>query len=152
VTAVSGTPAGTARTVASARTVRSARRIVSSLLCLLLLLAPFPGCVTKQSVRPDAFDTAAGHDIHVYMKERRMVEFEGGSYRSIDSAGTRYLVGNGVDYRPDSAIVRVPFSGYLPFSAIDRIETHRVDVYSALYVTFFIGLFAVIGFSTHITD
>ena len=130
---------------------RPARRVVAVFLCILLL-APSPGCVTKHSVRPEAFDITGDGDIHVYMKGRRMIEFEGGRYGSVDSGGTRYLVGNGIDYRPDSLDVRVPFSGYLPFPAIDRIETRKVDIYSALYVTLFIGFFAVIGFATDLTD
>lgn len=127
-------------------------RAVTCALVVLALLAGAPGCVTKHSVRPDAFDVAGEADIHVYLKGRRMIEFDGGSYGSVDSVGTRYLYGNGIDYRPDSLDVRVPFSGYLPFSAIDRIETRKVDVYSALYVTLFIGFFAVIGFATDLTD
>ena len=128
-----------------------ARRFVAAVLCLLLL-APSPGCVTKQSVKPEAFDITGNGDIHVYMKGRRMIEFEGGKYGSVDSSGTRYLFGNGIDYRPDSVHVRVPFSGYLPFPVIDRIETRKVDIYSALYVTLFFGFFAVIGFATDLTD
>lgn len=133
-----------------ARSSRTRAALAAAL--YLLLLAAVPGCVTKHSVRPDAFDVAGDADIHVYMKSRRMIEFDGGAYGSVDSAGTRYLYGNGIDYRPDSTDVRIPFSGYLPFSAIDRIETRKVDVYSALYVTLFIGFFAVIGFATDLTD
>jgi hypothetical protein len=81
-----------------------------------------------------------------------MVEFEGGSYRSIDSAGARYLVGNGIEHRPDSAVVKVPFSGRLPFYGIERIETRKVDVISAIYVIGFIGFFAVIGFGTDLNE
>jgi hypothetical protein len=127
------------------------RALPSSLLCALLL-AGAPGCVSKQAIRPDAFDVAGNGDIKVFLRERRMIEFEGGSYGSVDSAGTRYLVGNGIDHRPDSAVVRVPFSGHIPFSAIDRIEKHHTEILSALYVTLFIGIFAVIGFRTNITD
>lgn len=130
---------------------RSARGSLSALLCALILL-PAGGCVSKRAVRPDAFDVAGDGDIEVYLKERRMIEFQGGSYSSVDSAGTRYLVGNGIDHRPDSLVVRVPFSGYIPFPAIDRIETGHTEVYSIIYVTLFIGVFAVLGFTTSITD
>lgn len=127
-------------------------RAALSTVISLLLLAGAPGCVTKHSVKPDALDVGGDSDIHVYLKGRRMIEFDGGSYSSVDSIGTRYLYGNGIDYRPDSTDVRIPFSGYLPFSAIDRIETRKVDFYSALYVSLFIGFFAVIGFATDLTD
>lgn len=140
-----------ARITPSGRGARRWRRAVAALLCAALL-APAQGCVTKHSFRPDTFDTASNSDIRVYMKERRMVEFDGGSYRSLDSAGTRYLEGSGIDNRPDSLVVKVPFAGRIPFAAIDRIETRKVDVYSTLYVTCFIGFFAVIGFGTDITD
>lgn len=133
------------------RLAHSARGPVSAFLCVLLLSGA-PGCVSKHAVRPDAFDVAGNGDIKVYLKARRMIEFEGGSYGSVDSAGTRYLVGNGIDHRPDSAVVRVPFSGYVPFPDIDRIETGRTDLYSIIYVTLFIGVFAVLGFGTDITD
>ncbi len=108
--------------------------------------------MTTKSFKPEAFDVGGDDDIHVYMKGRRMIEFEGGKYSAVDSAGTRYLVGNGIDHRPDSVTVRVPFSGYLPFPAIDRIETRMVDVYSLLYVTAFIGIFAFLGFSTDLNN
>ena len=133
------------------RASRAARSAVAALLCAAVLL-PAQGCVSKHAFRPDAYDVASGDDIHVYMKERRMIEFDGGDYRSVDSAGFRYLVGTGIENRPDSAVVRVPFSGYLPFSGIDRIETRKVDVISALYVAAFIGFFAVIGFTTNLTE
>ena len=128
-----------------------ARATLGAVICLLLLTGA-PGCVTKHSVKPDALDVGGDSDIHVYLKGRRMIEFDGGSYGSVDSIGTRYLYGNGIDYRPDSTDVRIPFSGYLPFSAIDRIETRQVDFYSVLYVSLFIGFFAVIGFATDLTD
>jgi hypothetical protein len=128
---------------------RAARSAAAALLCAALLL-PAQGCVTTHSFRPDTFDVTAQEDIRVYLKERRMLEFEGGAYRSIDSAGIRYLVGNGLDNRPDSALVKVPFSGYLPFYAIDRIETRKTDYISAIYVIGFIGFFAVLGFGTNL--
>jgi hypothetical protein len=136
---------------ASGAAVRSARQGVSVLLCAAILLGA-GGCVSTRSYRPDTFDTASNDDIRVYLRERRMIEFEGGSYRSVDSAGTRYLVGNGIDNRPDSALARVPFSGYLPFSGIDRIDTRKMDAYSTLYVVAFIGIFAWLGFSSDITN
>ena len=123
------------------------RKILAAVLCIVLI-AGAPGCVTTQSIKPDAFDVAGNDDIHVYMRGRRMIEFEGGKYGSVDSSGTRYLVGNGIDHRPDSIDVRITFSGYLAFPAIERIETRKVDVYSLIYVTAFIGIFAFLGFSS----
>lgn len=141
-----------ATTGAARRGLRSASRsTVAAILCSALLF-PAQGCVTTHTFRPDTFDVTSGEDIRVYLKERRMLEFDGGAYRSIDSAGIRYLVGSGIDYRPDSAAVRVPFSGYLPFSAIDRIETRKTDWISAIYVAGFIGFFAVLGFGTNLND
>ena len=122
-----------------------------SIVCAALLL-PGTGCVTKHSFRPESFDASSGDDIHVYMKERRMVEFEGGDYRALDSNGVRYLAGSGIDHRPDSAIVKVPFAGLLAFSGIERIETRKVDMIAALYVAAFIGFFAIIGFTTDLND
>jgi hypothetical protein len=130
---------------------RAARTAVALVLCAALLL-PAQGCVTTKSFKAESFDIASQDDIRVYLKERRMVEFEGGNYRSIDSAGARYLVGNGIDNRPDSAVVKVPFSGYLPFYGIDRIETRKTDYFSAIYVIVFIGVFAVLGFGTDLND
>lgn len=133
------------------RAWRTARSAVAVLLCAGLLV-PAQGCVSKHTFRPDTFDIASGEDIHVYMKERRMIEFDGGEYRSIDSAGARYLVGKGIENRPDSADVKVPFSGTLPFSGIDRIEVRKVEIVSALYVIVFIGVFAALGFGTNLND
>jgi hypothetical protein len=139
---------GTSTTDAVARAARFA---VAAIICAALLF-PAQGCVTTHSYRADSFDIASKDDIRVYLKERRMVEFDGGDYRSIDSAGVRYLVGNGIEHRPDSAVVKVPFSGHLPFYGIDRIETRKVDYISAIYVIGFIGFFAVIGFGTNLND
>ena len=131
---------------------RAGRVAVIWLVAGSLLALPVSGCVSKHSFRPEAFDASSDADIHVYMKDRRMVEFEGGEYTAVDSGGVRYLTGTGVDHRPDSAIVKVPFAGLLPFSGIERIETRKVDWIAALYVTAFIGIFAVIGFTTDLSD
>ena len=133
------------------RAGRSGRDSACVLLCALLLLGA-DGCVSRQAVRPDTFDVGESGDIQVFLKGRRMIEFTEGSYGTVDSAGTRYIVGNGIDHRPDSSVVRVPFSGYIAFPSIERIEKQRTEIFSALYVTFFIGIFAVIGFGSDITD
>lgn len=130
---------------------RAARSSLAALLCAAILLSS-AGCVTTHTFRPDTFDITSQDDIRVYLKERRMLEFDGGSYRSVDSAGIRYLVGNGIDHRPDSVVVKVPFSGYVPFHEIDRIETRKTDYISAIYVIGFIGFFAVLGFGTNLND
>jgi len=128
----------------------SGRSILTAVLFAVLL--PAAGCVTRHTFRPDTFDVSEQGDIQVYTRNMRFIEFSGGNYTVADSSGFYYLTGNGIETRPDSAIVKVPYSGRLPFAAIERIETVKTDVYSALYVTLFIGFFAALGFLTDITD
>jgi len=134
---------------------RSYASPLSGLIATLLVFAivvQATGCVTRHTFKPETFDVAEQGDIQVFTMNRRMIEFGGGKYTVGDSSGLYFLTGNGIEHRPDSLIVRVPYSGRLPFAAIDRIETVKMDVYSTLYVTLFIGFFATIGFLTDITD
>lgn len=136
-------------------TGRARRSVAAAALSVALLLAALvgsSGCVTRHTFRPDAFDVSEQGDIQVFTINRRMIEFGGGSYTVSDSGGFYYLTGNGIETRPDSAIVKVPYSGRIPFAGIERIETVKTDVYSAIYVTVFIGFFAAIGFLTNISD
>ncbi len=130
----------------------SPARSLAACVFILAALLQAPGCVTRHTFRPDTFDISEQGDIQVFTRTSRMIEFSGGKYTIGDSAGVYYLTGNGIEHRPDSMIVRVPYSGKLSFAAIERIETVKTDVYAALYVTLFIGFFATLGFLTDITD
>jgi len=129
----------------------TARSIAAGLL-LLAAAMQFPGCVTRHTFRPDTFDISEQGDIRVFTRNSRMIEFNGGTYTIGDSGGAYFLTGNGIEHRPDSLLVKVPYSGKLSFAAIERIETVKTDVYAALYVTLFIGFFAALGFLTDIAD
>jgi hypothetical protein len=132
-------------------TVPSARRMAAAALIAASLLAA-SGCVTRHTFRPETFDVSEQGDIQVFTRNSRTIEFRGGMYTVGDSAGAYFITGNGIEHRPDSLIVKVPYSGRLSFAAIERIETVKTDVYAALYVTLFIGFFAALGFLTDITD
>jgi len=134
--------------LASTFTVRN----LAAGLLLLAAVMQLPGCVNRHTFRPDTFDISEQGDIHVFTRTNRMIEFNGGTYTIGDSGGVYFLTGNGIEHRPDSLIVKVPYSGKIPFAAIDRIETVKTDVYAALYVTLFIGFFAALGFLTDIAD
>jgi hypothetical protein len=110
------------------------------------------GCVTKNTLRPDSVEPDEKRDMYVFTRDFRTIEFTGGKYNIVDSAGVFYIRGYGIEYQPDSADAEVTFAGFIPFSNIDRIETREMDVYSTLYVTLFIGFFAAVGFSTNLTD
>ena len=125
-------------------------RSLRLLLCALLF---FPGgCVTKQVIRPGSIEPGESRDMQVYTRDRRTIEFTGGGYTIIDSAGVYFIRGNGIEYQPDSSQTRVPFSGFISFANIEKIETRETDFYSMLYVTLFIGFFAAVGFGTNLSD
>jgi len=130
---------------------KPAQRVIATFLTVTALFQ-LSGCVTRHTFRPDTFDVSEQGDIQVFTRNRRMIAFDGGKYTIGDSAGVYFLTGNGIEHRPDSLLIKVPYSGRLSFAAIERIETVKTDVYSALYVTLFIGFFAAMGFFTDITD
>lgn len=127
---------------------------VRNSLCILLsaLMLLTGGCVTTETLRPDAIAPDESRDMQVYTRDRRTIEFPGGKYAVVDSGGAYFLRGNGIEFQVDSAATRVPFSGVIPFGNIEKIETRETDVYSMVYVTLFIGFFAVIGFGTNLTN
>lgn len=123
---------------------------ISLMMAFLIFLSG--GCVTRQVIRPDEMDPAQERDIQIYTLGRRTIEFSGGFYSVVDSSGVMYLRGNGIEFRADSLVTRVPFSGAIPFADIGKIETRERNVLGPLYVTLFIGIFAVIGFGTNLSE
>ena len=128
-----------------------AARFVTAVIVLATLIQA-AGCVTRHAFKPETFDVSEQSDIQVITRNGRMIEFDGGKYTVGDSAGAYFVTGNGIETRPDSMVVKVPYSGRISFAGIERIETVKTDVYSAIYVTLFIGFFASIGFLTDISD